>query len=107
MERPTHAAAQVFVEEAERGLESRDEPTRRPGEGPREGPGGGPPLTRDALRAARLFALFLGGVFAFNYPLLEVFSARRTLFGVPLLYCWIFGAWLALIVVLARLGRKG
>ncbi len=63
-------------------------------------------MSGDALRAARLWALFLFGVVAFNYPLLEVFSAPKTLFGVPLLYCWIFGAWLLLIAVLARLGRK-
>lgn len=63
-------------------------------------------MKSDALRAAQLAAVFLLGAIAFNYPLLEVFSARRTLFGVPLLYCWIFGAWLALIVAVGRLGRK-
>lgn len=62
-------------------------------------------MSGERLRPARLFAAFLLGLFAFNYPLLEVFSAERTLFGVPLLYCWIFGAWLALIVAIGRLGR--
>ncbi len=97
---PTHARRAAYsAKPAAAAYNPRDEPNARPGEGP--------VLTRDALRAARLFALFLFGVIAFNYPLLEVFSARRTLFGMPLLYCWIFGAWLALIAVLARLGRKG
>jgi len=63
-------------------------------------------VSGEGLRGARLFAVFLCGVFAFNYPLLEIFSSERTLFGVPLLYCWIFGVWLALIVAVGRLGRQ-
>lgn len=105
---PTRSGAAIFAEPGpgkggRGGIQSGDDPRARPS----RRPGEEPELTRDALRAARLFALFLFGVIAFNYPLLEVFSARRTLFGVPLLYCWIFGAWLALIAVLARLGRRG
>lgn len=63
-------------------------------------------MNREGLRGSRLFAVFLLGAFAFNYPLLEIFSADRTLGGVPLLYCWIFAAWLALIVAVGRLGRR-
>lgn len=63
-------------------------------------------MTFDRQRASRLFAVFFFGALAFNYPLLEVFSAPRTLFGVPLLYCFLFGAWLAFIVAVGRLGRR-
>jgi hypothetical protein len=63
-------------------------------------------MKSEPKRAAQLAAVFLLGAFALNYPLLEVFSAERTLFGIPLLYCYIFAAWLALIVALGRLGPK-
>lgn len=63
-------------------------------------------MNREGLRGSRLFAVFLFGAFAFNYPLLEIFSAHRTLFGVPLLYLWIFAAWLTLIFAVGRLGRR-
>mgnify|MGYP003350520452 CR=1 FL=1 len=48
-------------------------------------------------KGQRLAALFLLGCLLFNYPLLQLFTRDVTLFGLPLLYCYVFGAWGALI----------
>lgn len=48
-----------------------------------------------------LLALFVVGVLVFNYPLLDVFDRPLLVFGVPLLYLYLYGIWLALIVALA------
>ncbi len=55
---------------------------------------------------ARLIALFLAGAIAFGYPLLAVFSVPATVAGVPVLYAYLFAAWLALIVALAVVLRS-
>jgi hypothetical protein len=49
----------------------------------------------------RLVGLFLLGCLLFNYPLLEIFDARTTVLGVPLLYAYLFAAWAALIALVA------
>lgn len=51
---------------------------------------------------SRLIALFLVGIALFNYPLLSLFNLHATLWGVPLLYVYMFGAWAVLIGLLAR-----
>ena len=57
--------------------------------------------TRSGLKRQRLAALFLLGCLLFNYPLLQLFARDSTIFGMPLLYCYIFGAWAALIGLIA------
>ena len=52
-------------------------------------------------RAARLVCLFMLGCLLFNYPLLAIFNSRATLFGIPLLYAYLFAAWTLLIVLVA------
>jgi hypothetical protein len=52
-------------------------------------------------RGQRLVALFLLGCLLFNYPLLQLFARDGTIFGFPLLYCYVFGAWAALIGLMA------
>ncbi len=44
--------------------------------------------------------LFVVGVLALNYPILDLFDRSRMPFGVPLLYLYLYLAWLILIVVL-------
>jgi hypothetical protein len=56
---------------------------------------------RTTQRGQRLAALFLLGCLLFNYPLLQLFARDGTLFGMPLLYCYVFGAWAALIGLMA------
>lgn len=47
----------------------------------------------------RLFVLFLLGVFLFNPPLLSIFDAPLRLFGIPLLYVYLFACWGALLLL--------
>lgn len=58
-------------------------------------------MYRSRLTAQRLAALFLLGCVLFNYPVLALFNRAASVFGVPVLYAWIFAAWLALIAVMA------
>jgi hypothetical protein len=52
-------------------------------------------------RAARLAFLFILGVLLFNYPLLALFNVQGRVFGVPVLYAYIFVAWGVLIALVA------
>lgn len=52
-------------------------------------------------RKERLTAAFLLGLVLFMPPLLAVASKDVMVWGIPLLYLWLFGSWLVLIVVLA------
>ena len=58
-------------------------------------------------RAARLAFLFLLGVLLFNYPLLALFNVQGSVFGVPLLYAYIFAAWGLLIALVAVVMERG
>jgi hypothetical protein len=49
----------------------------------------------------RLIALFLLGVLALSPPLLAVFRAEAFVFGLPLLFFYVFAAWAVLIGLLA------
>ena len=55
------------------------------------------------LLVQRLLALFAGGVLLFNFPLLQLWLADRTVWGLPLLPVALFAAWALLIAVLAWL----
>lgn len=63
------------------------------------------------VRRQRLVGLFLLGCLLFNYPLLYLFNSNSQIFGIPLLYAYIFAAWALLIGLMAwiveRAGRKG
>lgn len=52
-------------------------------------------------RTERLVAAFLLGLLLFMPPFLAVASRDVAVAGIPLLYLWLFGGWLGLIVVLA------
>ena len=45
--------------------------------------------------------MFLFAVIALNPPLLSVFSTSGSLFGLPVLYVYLFIAWAALVVLMA------
>ena len=57
---------------------------------------------RTTMKGPRLVTVFLLGVLLFNYPLLALFNRTVLVFGVPLLYAYIFVAW-ALLIGLAAL----
>ncbi len=58
-------------------------------------------MIRSRLMVQRLFFLFLMGCLFFNHPLLSVFNRSGDFFGLPPLYAWLMGSWLALIVQMA------
>jgi hypothetical protein len=57
-------------------------------------------------RGARLAFLFLLGVLLFNYPLLALFNVQGSVFGVPLLYAYIFAAWALMIALVATVMER-
>jgi hypothetical protein len=63
-------------------------------------------MTKANVKAPRLVALFLLGNLLFNYPLLALFNRPVSVFGVPLLYAYVFGAWLLLVVLLAIIADR-
>jgi hypothetical protein len=58
-------------------------------------------------KGQRLVALCMLGMLLFNYPLLALFNVPATLFGVPMLYAYIFIAWAVLIGLMALLAESG
>ena len=54
-----------------------------------------------------LVALALALVLALNYPLLAAVDRALLVFGIPLLYLYLFLVWLLVIGALAVLGRRG
>jgi len=44
--------------------------------------------------------LFIAGVLALNYPVLDLFDRSWMPFGVPLLYLYLYLVWLVLIILL-------
>jgi hypothetical protein len=54
-----------------------------------------------ADQSARLVALFVLGWLLLSYPLLALFNRKASLFGLPLLYVYLFGAWALLIALMA------
>ena len=60
-------------------------------------------MTEFESKGQRFVALCMLGVVLFNYPILALFNVSGTLFGVPLLYAYLFIAWAALIVSTAAL----
>jgi len=49
----------------------------------------------------RFVALCMLGLLLFNYPILALFNVTGTVFGVPMLYAYIFIAWAVLIALMA------
>jgi hypothetical protein len=58
-------------------------------------------MRSDVGAAARVVAVFLLGCLAFGYPLLALVNVPATVLGVPVLYVYVFGAWAALILLIA------
>ena len=58
-------------------------------------------MTKPGIHGQRLIAVFLLGCLLFNYPLLYLFNADHRIFGVPLLYVYVFAAWALLIALVA------
>jgi hypothetical protein len=64
-------------------------------------------VLRSIVKQSRLIALFLFGVLLFNYPLLALWSRPDEVFGIPVLYVYIFGAWAVFVALLAHVVERG
>lgn len=60
-------------------------------------------MNRHSLTGQRLIALFLIGCLLLNFPLLALFSTASMVWGIPLLYVYIFLGWALLIALMALL----
>jgi len=64
-------------------------------------------MIRPSIKGQRLVALFLLGLLLLNYPLLNLFAGSTRVFGIPLLYAYVFAAWALLIGLMALVVEKG
>ena len=64
-------------------------------------PAGKGVMRRDIAPAARVIAVFLVGCLAFGYPMLALFNMPARMLEMPMLYLYVFGAWAALILLIA------
>lgn len=58
-------------------------------------------MRRTDLTGPRLAAVFLLGGVLLNYPMLAIFTRPVEVAGIPLLYGYVFGAWILLIAIMA------
>lgn len=67
-------------------------------------------LANRSLRAKRLrdiaLMLPLAGVFLYLSPIPRIFSVDASVLGIPVIFLFIYGVWLGLIVLSARLAKK-
>jgi hypothetical protein len=65
-------------------------------------------MANRAVQAQRLAALFVLGWLLFSFPLLSLFDTGGVVFGIPVLYAYLFASWAgliaAMIVVVERSG---
>jgi hypothetical protein len=60
----------------------------------------------DEIKSQRFVALCMLGLVLFNFPVLALFNVPATLFGVPLLYAYVFIAWAILIALMALVANR-
>lgn len=63
-------------------------------------------MFRSVVKSQRLLAVFLLGVLLFNYPLLALFNRAAEAFGIPMVYAYVFGAWVLVIGLLALVTER-
>ena len=63
-------------------------------------------MKHSGIQGERLIAVFLLGCLLFNYPLLFLFNSDHRIFGIPLLYVYIFTAWALVIALIARVADR-
>ena len=60
-----------------------------------------------SIKGQRLTALFMLGCLMLNYPLVSLFAGDSQVFGIPLLYAYVFFAWALLIAWMALAVERG
>jgi len=58
-------------------------------------------MTGPPLKGQRLVALCLCGCLLFNFPLLSLFTGSESVWGIPLVYFYVFSAWAVIIALMA------
>jgi hypothetical protein len=58
-------------------------------------------------KGQRFIALCMLGMLLFNFPFLALFNVHGALFGVPVLYLYLFIAWAGLIALMAFVAESG
>ena len=53
-------------------------------------------------RSGGAVGLFLAALMLFNFPIISLFDRNRLLFGIPLLYLYLFLIWSVVILVVYR-----
>ena len=60
----------------------------------------------DKVKQQRFVALCMLGMVLFNFPVLAIFNVPAMLFGVPVLYVYVFVAWVGLIAAMAFVAER-
>jgi len=63
-------------------------------------------MPKSSRKGQQLVGLFLLGCLLFNYPLIALFNSSAAVFGVPLLYAYLFTAWALLIALVALIVER-
>ena len=58
-------------------------------------------MDKSQIKGQRLVALSILGCLLFNYPFLALFNEPGIVFGIPVLYVYIFAVWGMLILLIA------
>ena len=58
-------------------------------------------MRRSRTTGQRLAAIFVMGCVLLNYPILSLFSRPLDVAGIPLLYIFVFAAWILLVGLMA------
>jgi len=61
---------------------------------------------RDRLTSSRLVAVGVLSFLLLNYPLLSLVDRQRRVLGVPMLWAYLYLAWIAMIILLVVIVRK-
>lgn len=62
---------------------------------------------RSTVTGDRLIALFLLGVLLLTPPMMAIFNVELLVLGIPLLFLYLFGAWLIVVLLVALILRAG
>jgi hypothetical protein len=63
-------------------------------------------MSVESKRTTKLIGLFLLGYLLFNHPLIFLFNHPALVWGIPLLYAYLFGVWALIIFLMALIARS-
>ena len=63
-------------------------------------------MTRESINGRRLVGLFLLGVLLFNFPLLSLFNRPALVWGIPVVFLYLFSVWALFIFMILLISRS-